>query len=165
MRKNSYPKNEQLSIADVMDCVKEHLERAGYNVTTIHKSGIGANLTGIKDKETFVVQAVGSGESSNVAQEKEILCAVGEMVRQMKDGSMWTSYGIAIPMNYLKFLKDFEVGGIQLLNLHFFVVETLWSLYHLDSKATIELIQNLKVGKPEDLIDLDIDFKNFDYMI
>lgn len=83
----------------------------------------------------------------------------------MKKRGMWDFYGIAIPKSYLKLLKDFEVGGIQLLDFHLFVVENLWSLYHLDSKTTIELIQNLKAGKPESQIDLDVDFKNFDYMI
>ena len=62
-------------------------------------------------------------------------------------------------------MKDFEVRGIQFLDFHLFVVENLWSLYHLDSKATIELVQDLKTDKPERLIDLDVDFKNFDYVI
>ncbi len=157
---------EQLDLSDVVACVKEHLERAGYNVTTINHYGIGVSITGIKDKEIFIVEAVGESEQdSNNTSEKQILSAIGEVVRRMKRREMWTFYGIAIPKGYLKILKDFEVGGIKLLDFHFFIVETLWSLYHLDLKATVELIQNLKAGKPEALIDLDIDFKNFDYMI
>jgi hypothetical protein len=164
--KKEYSIEEQLSLTDVVDCVKEHLERAGYTVTTLDNNGIGVSINAVKDKENFLVEAVGkNGENSSILQEKKILCAIGELVRKMKERGIWTFYGIAIPKSFFKLFKDFEMGGIQLLDFHFFIVESLWSLYHLDSKATIELIQDLKAGKPERLIDLDIDFKNYDYQI
>jgi hypothetical protein len=164
MVKISYSKKDKLSLADVVECMKGHLERAGYSVTTSNRCCIGVDLNAEKDKENFIVEVVGD-ESSSIAQKKEFLSAIGELVRRMKDRSIWTSYGIAIPIDYLKFLKDFEVGGVKLLDFHLFVVETFWSLYHLDSKAVLELIQNLKEGKPESLMYLDIDFKNYDYRI
>ena len=165
MIKKDYPIKELLSLADVANCVKEHLERAGYSVTTVNKYEIGVTINAIKDKESFIVEAVGENESSDPPREKEILYIIGEIVRRMKKRGMWNFYGIAIPKSYLKLLKDFEVDGVQLLDFHLFVIENSWSLYHLDSKATIELIQNLKAGKPENLIELDIDFKNFDYRL
>jgi hypothetical protein len=156
---------QQLSLTDVVDCVREHLERAGYTVTTLDNDGIGVSLNAVKNKENFMVEAVGDSESSVSSREKEILYAIGELVRKMKERGIWTFYGIAIPKSYFKLLKNFETSGIQLLDFHFFIVENFWSLYHLDSKATIKLIQDLKAGKPEKLIDLDIDFKIYDYQI
>jgi len=121
----------------------------------LDKNEIGVSINVIKEKENFMVEAIGEdGENSSFIQEKKILCAIGEIV-----------HGIAIPKSYFKLLKDFDIGGIQLLDFHFFIVENWWSLYHLDSKATIELIQDLKAGKPERLLDLDIDFKNYDYPV
>ena len=130
------------------------------------KNEIGVSINVIKEKENFMVEAIGeNGENSSFIQEKKILCAIGEIVRKMKNLGLSTFYGIAIPKSYFKLLKDFDIGGIQLLDFHFFIVENWWSLYHLDSKATIELIQDLKAGKPERLLDLDIDFKNYDYPV
>ena len=120
MIKKDYPIKELLSLADVANCVKEHLERAGYSVTTVHNYGIGVSINAIKDKENFIVEAVGEGESSVSSREKEILCAIGEVVRKMKKRGMGDFYGIAIPKSYLKLLKDFEVGGIQFLDFHRF---------------------------------------------
>ena len=167
MEKNVSSSKGQLGLAEVVDCVKNHLEIAGYNVTTLtNKFGIVMDIKAIKNKENFIIIAVGKNkESLGTMQSKEILFAIGEIVRKMKKRDVWTFYGIAIPKSYFKLLKDFEIDGIQRLDFHFFIVENVWSLYHLDSRATIELIQNLKAGRPESLADLDIDFKNYDYNI
>ncbi len=164
MNKKNSAEVEQLSLEDVVSCVKGHLERGGYSITGVQENSVGANITAKKDKENFIIEAVGEEkESSNATQEKELLYAIGEIVRRMKKPDIWTLYGIAIPKSYLKHLKNFEIGGIQLLDFHLLIVENVWSLYHLDAKSTVEVIQNLKAGLPERIVDLDIDFKNFDY--
>jgi hypothetical protein len=168
MVKKSYSITEQLDLQDVVDCVKGHLERAGYEVTVLHNYGVGVALKGVKGKVSFVVEAVGGGEgvsSAGARAEEALLYAVGEVVQRMKERAAWTFYGVAFPRGYLKFMKNFEVGGIRLLDFHFFIVENVWSLYHLDTKAMIELIEDLKADKPERLIDLDIDFKDYDFNI
>jgi hypothetical protein len=167
MERNVNLNKGQLALAEVVDCVKNHLEIAGYNVTTlVDKFGVGVDIKAIKNKENFIIIAVGKNkESAGIIQSKEILFAIGEIVRKMKKRDVWTFYGIAIPKNYFKLLKDFEIDGIHRLDFHLFIVENVWSLYHLDSRATIELIQNLKAFKPESLSNLDIDFKNYDYNI
>ena len=167
MVKNVNSNKGQLALGEVVDCVKNHLETAGYNVTTLpDEFGIGVNIKALKGKENFTIIAVGEKEDSpRTAQAKEFLFAIGESVQKMKKRDIWTFYGIAIPKNYTNFLKEFEIAGIQLMAFHFFIVENFWSLYHLDSKATIELIQNLKADKPESLLFLDIDFKSYDYNI
>ncbi len=166
MVKKSYSITEQLDLQDVVDCVKGHLERAGYEVTVLHNYGSGAALKGVKGKLSFIVEAVGGSRGvSGEKAEETLLYAVGEVVRRMKEREAWTFYGVAFPRGYLKFLKAFVVGGIRLLDFHFFIVETVWSLYHLDAKATIELIEDLKADKPERLLELDIDFKDYDFNI
>ena len=166
MVKDNYSDIERTGLVDVVNCVKEHLERAGFNVTTSHQNSIGTAITAKKDIETYIVEAIGEKEKdSSPAQEQELLCAIGEIVRRMKKQEIRTVYGIAMPESYFKLLKDFEVGGIQLLDFQIFFVENFWSLYHLDSKTTIELIQDLKTDVPKRLIDLDIDFKRYDYNI
>jgi hypothetical protein len=167
MEKNVITNKGQQALAEVVDCVKNHLEIAGYNITTLaNKFGIGVDIQAIKNKENFIIIALGKNKESSITiQSKEILFAIGEIVRKMKKHDMWTFYGIAIPKSYFKLLKDFEIDGIHRLDFHLFIVENVWSLYHLDSRATIKLIQNLKAGKPERIVDLDIDFKNYDYNI
>ena len=166
MVKKTYSITEQLDLHDVVDCVKGHLERAGYDVTALHNYGNGVTIRAVKDKQSFVVEAVGGRrEISSATGEEALLYAVGEVVRRMKERAAWTFYGIAFPRSYLKFLKDFEVGGIRLLDFHFFIVENVWSLYHLDAKAAIALIEDLNADKPERLIDLDIDFKDYDFNV
>ncbi len=167
MEKNVSSNKGQLALAEVVDCVKNHLEIAGYNVTTLaDKFGIGVNINATKNKENFAIVAVGKNKESSITiQSKEILFAIGEIVRKMKKLDIWSFYGIAIPKSYFKLLTDFEIYGVQRLDFHLFIVENVWSLYHLDSRATIELIQNLKADKPELLRDLDVDFKNYDYDI
>ena len=167
MEKNVNLDKGQLALAEVVDCVRNHLEIAGYNITTLaDKFGIGVNINATKNKEIFIIVAVGKNrESFGTMQSKEILFAIGEIVRKMKKRDVWTFYGIAIPKSYFELLKYFEIDGIQRLDFHLFIIENVWSLYHLDSRATIELIQNLKADRPESLMDLDIDFKNYDYNI
>ena len=167
MVKKNNSDNNQLSLLEVVDSIKNHFETAGYNVSTFpDKFEVGLNLKALKNKEKFLIFAVGENEDNlDIPRLKEILFAIGEVLRKMEKRDLWTFYGIAIPKNYLRLLKDFEVAGIELLNFHLLIIENIWSLYHLDTKATIELIQNLKTGKPESLMNLDIDFKNYDYSI
>ena len=131
------------------------------------KNGVGVDIYAVKNrepknKETFLLTAIGESEGASDG-EIQVISAIGETVRRMNDRGIWTSYGIAIPKSYVNFLKDFEAGGIQSLSLNVFIVERLWSLYHLNTKDAIELIQDLKAGKPENLIYLDSDFKMYDY--
>ncbi len=167
MAKNNYSDKGQLALVEVVDSVKNHLETAGYSVTTIqNKFGIGINVKAIKNKETFIIIAVGENkENLGIMQSRDILFAIGEMVRSMKKRDIWTFYGIAVPRSYFKIFKDFEIDGIKRLDFHLFIVENVWSLNHLDSRATIELVENLKSGRPERVVDLDIDFKSYDYNI
>ena len=156
----------QLGLEDVIECLKQHLERAGYTITTIKRHGTGANITAAKNNETFIVESIGENKNLSAdTQEKELFSLIGRLVRMMKKDEAWVFYGIAFPKHYLRFLRDFEVGGLQLLDFHVFVVEDPISLYHLNSKNTISLIQNLKAGKPQNLMLLDIDFKRYDYKI
>ncbi len=159
--------NGQLSLLEVVDSVKNHFETAKYSVATFSdKFEVGLNVKATKNKEKFLIFAVGEKEDiSDIIRLKELLFAIGEVLRKMEKRDLWTFYGIAIPKSYFRLLKDFEVAGIELLNFHLLIVENIWSLYHLDTKATIELIQDLKMDKPERLMNLDIDFKNYDYGI
>ena len=103
MIKKDYPIKELLSFADVANCVKGHLERAGSSVKTVHKYGIGVSINAIKDKENFMVEAVGEGESSGSSREKEILCAIGEVVRKMKKRGR----AISMELRYRRAISNF----------------------------------------------------------
>ena len=86
MVRENYSDTEQASLEDVVNCVKEHLERAGFNVTTSHQNSIGTAITAKKDKETYIVEAIGEkGKDSSPAREQELLCAIGEIVQKMKN--------------------------------------------------------------------------------
>lgn len=166
MAKN-FSNEDLIELTVIVDCVKGHMERAGYQVSIIaNKFGIGVNIEATKEREKFFITVIGEKkEASETVQAKELLFAIGETVSKMKEPNAWTFYAIAIPKNYLNSLKEWEVGGIQLIDFHFFIVESIFSLYHLDSKSVIELIQSLKTGVPENLLLLDIDFKSYDYII
>ncbi len=144
--------------AEVIQCVKEHLERKGYSVSASPDGyGIGVDIHANRNTETFLIEVV--GETATRRHGQDIIIAIGEIVKRMKERGTKIHYGIAIPESYVKFLRNFEVSGIQVLELHLFIVENFGLLYHLDTQRTIELIQQLKEGKTVYPSLMDIDYK------
>jgi hypothetical protein len=45
---------------------------------------------------------------------------------------LWSNNLMAMPKNYYKLLKGFEVGGFQALNLRVFLVDSIYTLIHLN---------------------------------
>ncbi len=133
-----------LTITEIVTSVKDHLENKGYIVSQFEKKyGIGIELLATKGKDTFSIEAIGEASNKN---DKNIIFAIGNIVKKMKQQGFWIHYGIAIPKNYYNLLKDFEIEGIKMLTLHIFLVENFYSLIHLEPNQTIELIQLLKAG-------------------
>ncbi len=133
-----------ISRAEVVMSVSEHFENKAYSVsTTPGKYGVSMDISTKRDKDTFLIEAI--GETARPT-DQNIIFAIGKIVKRMKEQNAWANYGIAIPKSYVKFMKDFEIGGIQLLNLHLFSVDSFYSLTHLDPQEAIVFIQQLKSG-------------------
>jgi hypothetical protein len=142
----------------VIQCVKEHLEREGYSVSASPDGyGAGVDIRAKRNTETFLIEVV--GETPTRKNRQDIIIAIGEIVTRMKWRGTKIHYGIAVPENYVKFLKNFEVGGIQVLGLHLFIVKTWGLLYHLETRKIIELVQQLKAGKTVYPSLMDVDYK------
>jgi hypothetical protein len=124
--------------------VREHFENKGYGVSTVSgRYGISMDISAKRDKETMIIEAIGE---STRPSDQSIIFALGKIVKRMKEQNAWADYGIAIPKSYVKFLKEFELGGIRLLNLHLFIVGSFYSLTHLDPQETTVFMQQLKSG-------------------
>jgi hypothetical protein len=144
--------------AEVIQCIKARLEREGYDVSASPDGyGVGVDIHANRNTEKFLIEVV--GETPTRKHGQDIIIAIGEIVKRMKERETKIHYGIAIPESYVKFLKNFEVGGIWVLELHLFIGVTYGWSYHLDTQKTIELVQQLKAGEEVYLSLMDIDYK------
>jgi hypothetical protein len=149
--------------AQVIQCVRDYLVKKGYSVSGSPDGyGVGVDIVANKNGEKFLIEVVGETPTRNRSGQ-DLIIAIGEIVKRMKQKEPKVNYGIALPKSHMKFLKNFEVGGIQILGLHLFIVETFVAEpfglpYHLDTPKTIELVQRLKTGKAVYLSLTDIDY-------
>lgn len=60
-----------------------------------------------KGKDTFIVEAI----NKSPRKDADIVLALGKIVKRMGNIGFWYDYGLAMPREYFKFLKDFEVAG------------------------------------------------------
>jgi hypothetical protein len=140
---------------EVARSVREHLEEKGYTVSlSTVKSRAATELLAIRDKDVFLIETVGE---TPTADDKNIVLAIGELAKRMKERGFWNHYGIATPRTYFRLLKNFEVGGLQALKLHIFLVDSIYASTHLDPANVVELVTQLKAGKivNPDLIGID----------
>jgi hypothetical protein len=140
---------------DVVLSVTEALRNQGYEVSHSRgKYGVTIELLAKRDKDTFFIEAIGETPSRGG---QNLVFAIGKLIMRMKEQGFWFHYGVAMPRNYFKLLKNFEVSGLESLKIHVFLVtSTYLSPNHLDPKETVELIQQLKAGNiiNPDLIDI-----------
>jgi hypothetical protein len=133
-----------LDKTEVVMSLREHFENKGYSVSTVSgRYGISIDISAKRDKESLIIEAIGK---STRPSDQNIIFAIGKIVKRMKEQNGWADYGIAIPKSYVKFLKEFELGGIKLLNLHLFIVDSFYTLTHLDLQETTVFMQQLKSG-------------------
>jgi hypothetical protein len=140
-----------LTQADLISSLREHLQRQGFLVShSIDKDSLSVEIAAEKGREKFLIEAIWETEQVN---SKSITFAIGKVVKRMKERGFWINYGLAIPKSYFRLLGEFEAGGFEALNLHVFLVDTFYTLTHLDTKMAVELIEGVKSG---DIADLDI---------
>ncbi len=132
-----------LDLDDVVSSVKEHLLNKEYEIShSLDKNGISAEIVARRDKDTFIIEAI--GETTN--HEVTLVYAFGKLIKRMNAHDFWVHYAVAMPRSYYKELKEFEIGGFEALKMHIFLVESFTNLTHLDPKETIRLIRALKTG-------------------
>ncbi len=135
----------QIDQMDVVNSVREHLEKQGYTFSySPGRYRVSVEISAYKGKEKFIVEAIGESSRSG---EQGLIFALGKIVKRMKEQGFWTYYGVAVPKSYFKLLKNFEVAGFRALNLHVFLVDSFYSLTHLSPADAIELITQLQAGK------------------
>lgn len=138
---------------DVVLSVRDHFARLGYEVSySDDEQGITFELSAKKARDTFIVEVI--GESAH--KSRDIVFALGKLVKRMSKRGFWYHYGLAMPRDYFKLLKDFETVGFDALKIHLFLVGEFLAIKHLDDKQTLELMQHLKAGQiiNPDLIDI-----------
>lgn len=145
--------------AEVIQKVKERLERDGYEVWTSRDGrGVGPDIFAMRNHDELVIEAVGETKTRSCSGQ-DIIISLGTIVKRIKEGATETRYGIAIPESFMRFLKEFEVGGLQALKLHLFIVQEFGLVYHLGFQKTVELVQRLKAGEHIVPFLIDIDYK------
>lgn len=133
-----------LTQGDLATSLRDHLENKGYKVSTSKDSySQSLEVTAIKNREILIIEGVWE---TLLPAEEVITYAIGKLVKRMKKPDPWIDYGLAIPKGYFKVLKDYEVGGLENLKLHLFLVENIYTLTHLNPKVTLELVRHLKAG-------------------
>jgi hypothetical protein len=131
-----------LSQLDVARSVRNHFETEGYTVST----GVGRNQTSVeitatKGKDIYIIEAVGE---SAMHSDQTVVFAVGKIVKRMQEQGFWLHYGVALPKTDYRLLGDFEAAGFEALNLHLFLVDSLYTLIHLHPQDSIGLLSQLK---------------------
>lgn len=131
-----------LTQGDLATSLRDHLEHKGYQVS-ISKDNYAESLevTAVKDRESLIIEGIWE---TLLPAEQTITYAIGKIVKRMNKPDPWVDYGLAIPKSYFKALKNFEAGGLENLKLHLFIVENIYTLTHLNSKTTLELVKHLK---------------------
>ena len=133
-----------LAQSDVVESVREHLQRKGYSVSSsVGKNEVSVEMTAVRDQDHFVIEAMWESEQPT---DKNIIFALGKLVKRMNETGSWYHYALALPKDYFRFLREFELAGVELLGLHLFLVESFYTLTELDHKETVELIKALKAG-------------------
>jgi hypothetical protein len=133
-----------LSQSDIVESVKEHLKNKGYTVFyVVGKNAVSVEMSATKDRDHFVIEAIWENERPS---DKSIIFAIGKLIKRMKERGFWFHYAIAMPKSYFRFLGEFEAVGFELLSIHLFLVESVYTLTVLDPKETLELINELKAG-------------------
>lgn len=134
-----------LTYVDVVRSVRDYFEFQGYTVSTqIGPSGKSEEITATKDRDSYIIEAVGEPNTSPIAGDGDVVFAVGKIVKRMKEKGFWIHYGIAMPKSDYKLLKDFEIEGFETLGLHLFLVENVFSLIHLHPQEALQLLGQLK---------------------
>ncbi|MCW3998710.1 MAG: hypothetical protein NWE93_00540 [Candidatus Bathyarchaeota archaeon] len=133
-----------LAQSDVVQSVTEYLQRKGYEVSAeVGKNSVSVELAAVRDRDHFLIEAIWeTGQPSDW----DIIFAVGKLVKRMKMQGVWFHYALAMPKDYFRFLREFELAGVEALGLHLFLVESFYTLTELDHKETVELIKELKAG-------------------
>jgi len=140
---------------EVAESVRKHLEAEGYEVSVAPgRHSICIDISARRDKDTFFIEALGEKAQPD---NQNVIFALGKLIMRMKEQGFWIHYGIAIPRSYLKFLKEFEVSGFEVLKIHVFLVENFYTLTHLDPQETVKLILQLKSGEPVNLEKIEFD--------
>jgi len=129
----------------VVNSVRQHLENQGYTVShSVGEYGVSVEILAKRDKDTFLIDAIGE---TSARPGPSIVFALGKLVKRMKEQGFWIHYGVAMPKNYYKLLKSFEADAFQMLKIHLFLVDSLYTLTHLDPTETTKMIQLLKAGQ------------------
>ena len=133
-----------LTQGDLATSLRDHLENKGYKVSASKdKYSQSLEVTAIKNREILIIEGIWE---TLLPAEQSINYAMGKLVKRMKEPDPWIDYGLAMPKNYFKVLREFEVGGLEILKLHLFLVENIYTLTHLNSKETLELVRHLKAN-------------------
>ena len=133
-----------LTQGDLSTSLRDHLESKGYQVSIVEdRYNQSLEVTAVKNRENLIIEGVWE---TSLPPEESVIYAIGKMVKRMKEPDPWIDYGLAIPKSYFKVLRNFEVGGLEKLKLHLFLVENIYTLTHLNSKTTRELVNHLKAG-------------------
>lgn len=119
---------------------------------------MGPDIFAMRNHDELVIEAVGETQTRSRSGQ-DIIISLGTIVKRIKEGAAETRYGIAIPESFMRFLKEFEVGGLQALKLHLFLVQESGLACHLDSQRTVELVQRLRAREHVSLLLMDINCK------
>jgi hypothetical protein len=100
-------------------------------------------LSAKKGEQTFIVEAINPSDRKDA----DIVFALGKIVKRMSNIGILYDYGIAMPREYFKYLKDFEATGSDALKIHLFLIDDYLAVKYLDPAETVELIRDLREGQ------------------
>jgi len=108
---------------------KEHFE-----------TDIQAEKEGVK----YIIQAKGDRPGQESFQ---IQYAIGEVVAEMREKGPHIHYALALPLRVAEKLWKFGLEGLKALQLHLFIVESAYIVWHLNTTNLIEYIRVLREGE------------------
>jgi hypothetical protein len=136
--------NNLLDKHDIVLSVRTFLVDNGYDVSYADGIyGITEELSAKKGEDNFIVEAI----NPTPRKDADIVFALGKIIKRMGSVGIQYNYGIAMPHEYFRYLKDFEAAGFEALKIHLFLVDDYLSLKYIDPSRAAELICNLRAGQ------------------
>jgi Holliday junction resolvase len=109
-------------------------------LVTAGKNHFERDIVAEKGDRKYVIQVKGDRLGQEAYQ---IQYAIGEIVAEMRETGPKIHYGLAFPVGVAKKFWKFGLEGLRVLNLHLFIVECPYVVYHLSPERVFQFITSL----------------------
>jgi len=128
---------------EVVKWMHEYFRSNGWKVRHIsqRKEHFEIDIQAEKEGVKYIIQAKGDRPGQESFQ---IQYAIGEVTAEMRDIGANVHYALALPLRVAERLWKFGIEGLKTLQLHLFIVESAYVVWHLNPTNLVEYIRILR---------------------